>query len=291
MQAVIDLATLNDASDAEFVATLAPVFEHSPWVAREVASARPFPTLTVLHRAMMATLSALDREALVTFLRVHPPLSPESLRGGTTPESIAEQSALGIATLDAAAAARLEALNAAYEKRFGFPFILAVRKASLDTLFATFERRLAASDEVERAEALEEISAISWMRLMDLVRPAPTGSLSTHVLDVVRATPASGLGVELWRHDQDGGMTRLEAFVTNAAGASERDLLGGGRLAAGTYEWRYDTSTYFARHGYATPARAYLGSVKVAFTVWNPEEHFHVPLLLSPGSYTTYRGN
>ncbi len=291
MQAVIDLAALNDASETEFVEILAPVFENSPWVARKIVAARPFASLTALHRAMIAEIAALDRDRLAAFLRGHPPLSPESLRRGTTPESVAEQSALGIATLDSAIVARLEGFNVAYEARFGFPFILAVRQASIETLFATFERRLAASAEAERAEALAEISAISWMRLMDRVRPAPTGGLSTHVLDVVRATPAGGLGVELWRHEQDGGMTRIEAFVTNADGASAGNLLDGGRLVAGTYEWRYDTPTYFARNGYPTPARAYLGQVRVAFTVWNPEEHFHVPLLLSPGSYTTYRGN
>lgn len=86
-------------------------------------------------------------------------------------------------------------------------------------------------------------------------------------------------------------MTRLETFTTDANGASERDLLGQGRLRAGVYEWRYDTPTYFASKGYATPARSFLGRIKVAFSVWNPEEHFHVPLLLTPGSYTTYRGS
>ena len=69
------------------------------------------------------------------------------------------------------------------------------------------------------------------------------------------------------------------------------ERLGGGRLAAGSYEWRFDTPTYFAGLGFATPARAFLGEVVVAFSVWNPEQHFHVPLLLTPGSYTTYRGS
>lgn len=288
---LLRLDALNAMTAADFAAALGPVFENARWVARNAAAARPFATLTALHKAMLAGIEALPAPALAEFLNGHPRLSPETLRRGTTAESTAEQTALGLDALDADISARLDRLNAAYEARFGYPFILAVRKASLETLFATFERRLAASPEAERTEALAEVAAISWMRLLDRVRAAPTGSVSTHVLDTVRAAPAGGLGVELWRRESDGGMTRLSSFVTNDDGACDHHLLGNGDLAAGTYEWRFDTPTYFARHGYSTTARAYLGKVRVAFTVWNPEEHFHVPLLLSPGSYTTYRGS
>lgn len=288
---LISLDTLNAMPAADFASCLGAVFENAPWVATSAATARPFANLTALHKAMLSAIAALDGEALTAFLRGHARLSAETLRRGTTAESTVEQTALGLDALDDDLSARLDQLNAAYEARFGFPFILAVRKASLETLFATFERRLAASLDAERSEALAEVSAISWMRLLDRVRAAPTGSVSTHVLDTVRAAPAGGLGVELWRRESDGAMTRIVSFTTNADGACDGNLLEGGDLAAGTYEWRYDTSTYFARHGYSTPARAYLGKVRVAFTVWNPEEHFHVPLLLSPGAYTTYRGS
>lgn len=288
---LISLDALNAMSAGDFSASLGPVFENAPWVATAVAAHRPFASVTALHKAMMAEIAALPADRLVRFLSGHPRLSAETLRRGTTAESTAEQTAIGLDGLDAGLSGRLDMLNSAYEARFGFPFILAVRKASLATLFATFERRLAASPEAERAEALAEVSAISWMRLLDRVQAAPTGGVSTYVLDTVRAAPAGGLAVELWRRESNGDMTRIVSFVTNDDGACDGTLLEGGHLAAGTYEWRYDTSTYFARHGYSTPARSYLGKVQVAFTVWNPEEHFHVPLLLSPGSYTTYRGS
>lgn len=285
------LDEINAFSTAQFKVTLAPVFENAPWVAEAVASARPFASLTALHKVMIAQLAALSDDKQIAFLRGHPRLSPETLRRGTTAESTAEQQAAGLNTLDSATGARLDALNEAYEARFGFPFILAVRHASLATILATFERRLAAAPASERAEAMMEIAAISWMRLLDRIGPAPTGSVSTHVLDTVRASPAAGLGVELWQLEMDGAMLRLESFTTNANGASDRDLLDNGRLRAGRYEWRYDTSTYFAGKGYPTSARSFLGKINVAFSVWNPEEHFHVPLLLTPGSYTTYRGS
>ncbi|MBS0245478.1 MAG: 2-oxo-4-hydroxy-4-carboxy-5-ureidoimidazoline decarboxylase [Proteobacteria bacterium] len=283
------LAELNAMPAAAFTAALAPVFENAPWVAAGIVAKRPFVTLSALHRAMMALIGTQSTDAQTAFLRGHPRLAPETLRNGTTVESTAEQTAAGIGTLDDAKLTTLSRLNAAYDAKFGFPFILAVRRASLPTLLATFERRLAAGLEAERAEALTEIAAISWMRLLDRVEPAPTGSLSTHVLDTVRAAPAVGLGVELWR--VDGEATCLESFVTDDNGASSRELLSEGRLRAGTYEWRYDTPTYFAAIGYPTQARSFLGKVSVTFSVWNPEEHFHVPLLLTPGSYTTYRGS
>ena len=288
---LISLDALNAMPAGEFCACLGPVFENAPWVAAAAAVNRPFASLTALHKVMMGEIAALPADRLARFLSGHPRLSAETLRRGTTAESTVEQTAIGLHGLDDALSAQLDKLNGAYEARFGFPFILAVRKASLATLFATLERRLAASPDAERAEALAEVSAISWMRLLDRVQAAPTGGVSTHVLDTVRAAPAGGLGVELWRRENNGDMTRILSFVTNDNGACDGTLLEGGHLAAGTYEWRYDTSTYFARHGYSTPARSYLGKVQVAFTVWNPEEHFHVPLLLSPGSYTTYRGS
>lgn len=289
--ALSTLDELNTLPAADFKAALAPVFENSPWVAEGVASFRPFANLTALHKAMIAQIASLPDKAQVEFLRGHPRLSPETLRRGTTAESTAEQTAAGLNALDNVTIDRLDALNAAYEKKFDYPFILAVRRASLPTLLVTFERRLAASAEAERAEAFMEIAAISWMRLLDRVQPAPTGSVSTHVLDTVCAMPAAGLGVELWGRDTDGNSICLETFMTDANGASRRDLLGQGRLRAAQYEWRYDTPTYFAAKGYPTSARSFLGKISVAFSVWNPEEHFHIPLLLTPGSYMTYRGS
>ena len=202
------LDELNNLSADDFKAALAPAFENAPWIAGAVVDSRPFNSLTTLHKAMVAQLAGLPDEALIDFLRGHPRLSPETLRRGTTLESTAEQTSAGLDALDAATGARLDVLNVAYETRFGFPFILAIRNASLATLLATFERRLATLPEAERAEAMVEIAAISWMRLLDRVQPAPTGSVSTHVLDTTRAAPAAGLGVELWRRELGGGMTR-----------------------------------------------------------------------------------
>ena len=287
---MITLDTLNAAPPADFAATLAPIFEHAAFVATDCVALRPFPSLTALHAAMVAVLAALPPDRQLAFLNGHPQLSPRSLRQAMTADSTAEQSAAGIGALDAATADRLDAMNALYQARFGFPFILAIRQASPATLLAAFSRRLLAGPEAERAEALAEIAAIGWLRLLARIQPAPTGSLSTHVLDTVRACPAAGLGVALYRCEA-AAKIHLMSFTTNANGASERHLLGGGQLRAGAYEWVYDTPSYFAAHGRPTAERAFLGQVVVGFSVWNPEQHFHVPLLLTPGSYTVYRGS
>ena len=281
---------LNAATADSFAAIAAPVFENAPWVTEGLAAVRPFASLTALHGAMMQRLLAAPSGKQAAFLRGHPMLSPSALRQGITAESMAEQRAAGIDALDSAAAARLDAGNAAYHARFGFPFILAVRHATPAVIFAALERRTAAEPHAELAEALREIAAISWMRLLDRVAPAPTGGISLHVLDTVRSRPGAGLDGELWRCLPSQAAMCMARFTTDANGRAPT-MLGGGGLFAAMYEWRLDTGAYFARHGIPTPDRGFLPSLLVRFGVVNPEEHFHVPVLLAPGSYTTYRGS
>lgn len=158
------LAQLNQAPPADFLALLGPVFEHAPWVAEGVLPQRPFASLDALHAALLAELHALDEPALLALLRGHPELAGAQARAGTmTADSVAEQGEL--ARLDGAAAARWDALNAAYRERFGFPFILCIRRHSHASALQAFERRLRAGRAEELQQALEEIAAISRLRL------------------------------------------------------------------------------------------------------------------------------
>ncbi len=285
----ITLADMNAASPDEFASLVAPMFENAPWVTEGLAAIRPFASLTALHAAMLARLYAASPEAQIELLRGHPALSPATLRRGTTAESTAEQRSAGIAGLGGEAVANLDAGNAAYQARFGFPFILAVRHASLPTIFAAMERRSASTQAAEQVEALREVEAISWMRLLDRVVPAPTGGISLHVLDTARTRPAAMLAGELWRYEPGGTAAHMASFVTDTNGRAAT-MLGGGALIAAGYEWRLDTASYLARQGLATPDRSFLPIVTVRFAVANPEEHFHVPVLLTQGAYTAYRG-
>ena len=286
----LTLDALNAASAPDFAAVIASVFENATWVTDGLAAQRPFMGMTALHAAMIARLHGATEAVQVAFLRGHPMLSPRTLLAGTTPESTAEQRSAGIHAMDAAAAARLDDANIAHLKRFGFPFILAVRGATAATIMAAMTRRATATQAAEHAEALREVEAISWMRLIDRVCPAATGGISLHVLDTTRTRPAAGLPGALWHCPFDADARCVAQFVTDGGGRIPSQLTGGA-LEAGAYEWRLDTAAYFAASGLATPDRCFLPVVVVRFVVTNPEQHFHVPVLLAGGAYTTYRGN
>ena len=109
-----------------------------------------------------------------------------------------------------------------------------------------------------------------------------SGRLTTHVLDTARGRPAQGVAIELARL-ADGARTVLRTLTTNADGRTDEPLLDGGELAAGTYELTFDVGGHFED--------GFLGLVPVRFTIADAEAHYHVPLLVSPWAYSTYRGS
>jgi 5-hydroxyisourate hydrolase len=117
------------------------------------------------------------------------------------------------------------------------------------------------------------------------------GSLTTHVLDLARGCPAADVRIELWRLDATGsGRELLVATRTNADGRTDAPLLAGADFTAGGYELLFDVGEYFARRG-ATTGQSFLGQVPVRFHVADPAAHYHVPLLVTPWAYSTYRGS
>jgi 5-hydroxyisourate hydrolase len=119
-----------------------------------------------------------------------------------------------------------------------------------------------------------------------------TGRLTTHVLDTAQGRPAENLHIELWRLAlSGGGHTLLKAIRTNVDGRSDEPLLEGDALTAGSYELLFDVGEYFEAQGLATTMPPFLGHVPVRFGVADPTTHYHVPLLVSPWAYSTYRGS
>lgn len=114
-----------------------------------------------------------------------------------------------------------------------------------------------------------------------------TAGLTTHVLDTSREGPAEGVDVTLYRL-RDGDRERVTAATTNHDGRVDEPLLDEDEIAAGTYELVFDVGPYY-REG--PTASTFLEEVPVRFLIDDPDEHYHVPLLLSPGGYTTYRGS
>ena len=115
------------------------------------------------------------------------------------------------------------------------------------------------------------------------------GRLTTHVLDVALGGPAAGLAISLRRAGKHG--TALATAVTNADGRCDKPLLEGEMLEVGSYDLVFEAGAYFDRLGLALPAQKFLDQVVIRFGIADTGAHYHVPLLLSPYGYSTYRGS
>lgn len=115
------------------------------------------------------------------------------------------------------------------------------------------------------------------------------GKLTTHVLDTMAGRPAAGLTVALYALDPSPAL--LVEAVTNADGRLDAPLLGPGTIRPGRYELRFRVADYFRSRGVALPDPPFLEEVPVRFGLADPDAHYHVPLLVSPYGYTTYRGS
>jgi 2-oxo-4-hydroxy-4-carboxy-5-ureidoimidazoline decarboxylase len=286
------LEALNAAALSDFTAALGEVFENAPWVAEQAALARPFATVTALHEAMLAAVHAAPPDRITAFLRGHPELAgAAAVAGKIGADSLAEQSALGLQRPKGDADALIE-LNRAYGDRFGFPFILCVRRHTRTSVMAEFRRRLEHDPESERDTALREIGYITRLRLANQVTgpgmPVVNGSLTTHVLDTAVGRPAQGVAMELL---EVGGAhaVSLVCSVTNADGRTAAPLLHGEPLRIGTYELRFKVGG--SLQGGTAQRPPFLDVIPIRFGISEPEAHYHIPLLVSPGAYSTYRGS
>lgn len=116
------------------------------------------------------------------------------------------------------------------------------------------------------------------------------GKLSTHVLDTVHGVPAQGVAIELYRIEGD---TRhlLKQTTTNQDGRCDEPLLDGPALTQGVYELIFHAGDYFAQRGVALPEPRFVDQVALRFGVANPDENYHVPLVVTPWTWSTYRGS
>lgn len=116
------------------------------------------------------------------------------------------------------------------------------------------------------------------------------GYLTTHILDTARGLPASGVKIELYRVSGNSHHKIAEA-VTNADGRTDSPILPAGKMTAGHYELIFFTGDYLEQTGQATGAVKFLDQIPIRFGVEDEAAHYHVPLLLSPYGYSTYRGS
>jgi len=114
--------------------------------------------------------------------------------------------------------------------------------------------------------------------------------LSTHVLDTANGKPAPGVAITLYRVTQS-GREQVVATQTNADGRTDAPLLAGDAMAVGTYELDFEAGAYFRAIGTVLPQPAFVDRVTLRFGIADAHGHYHVPLLVSPWSYSTYRGS
>jgi beta-ureidopropionase / N-carbamoyl-L-amino-acid hydrolase len=219
---VIPLERLNRIGMQDFVAALASIFEHSPWVPERVAESRPFNSAIALHKAMCAAVMQADEELQLALIRAHPELAGRAaLRGDLTSASTSEQKGAGLSALTPAQLVRLQSLNAQYAVRFGFPFVLAVKGHTPDSVIETLAERVTHEPHEERSVALTEICRIAHFRLADLVEEPLGNSIIAMAEDLASFS------------EDDSGLTCSYLTPTHRATAARiRDLMMAAGLAA-----------------------------------------------------------
>jgi len=290
------LSDLNACSKDDFVAALANIFEYSPWIAEKAADARPFAGVTQLFEAMKAAVARAPTERRLALIKAHPDLANKTQRAaGLTAESNAEQNSVGLYRLSDAEYAAFERVNNAYRKKFGFPYIVCVRRHSKDSILRDFERRVPNNKKTEISTSIGEICRIAALRLDQLMasddRLRVHGRLSTHVLDTHSGKPAAGIPVELIELSALGESRVVTRTLTNHDGRTDQPLIGGRPVPIGNYELRFKVAGYFASRDVPMSDPPFLDSIPLRFSVSDPEGHLHVPLLVTPWSYATYRGS
>ncbi len=218
----LTLEQLNAASPAEALALLDGLYEHSPWIAEQALAQRPFRSLAHLKHALAQVVRTAELDAQLGLIRSHPELAGKAMVAKSlTAESTNEQSKAGLTECTPEEFERIQQLNAAYNERFGFPFILAVRGPrgtglSKQEIIDTFARRLDNHPEFELAEALRNIHRIAEVRLNDKFAAEPV--LGNDVWDWHEA---------LARHSDPGFAEKGQltvTYLTDAHRACGRDI-------------------------------------------------------------------
>src|SRR5262245_56910376 len=165
----LNLMEVNSLDRAAFVDALGWIFEDSPWVAERAWARRPFASSGALHEAMIEVVQQASEPEQLTLLRAHPDLGT---RARTSDASTGEQRGAGLDCLDVVEYDRLQRLNVEYRRRFGFPFLFAVKGSTKEDVLIALETRVGRSRDEELTEALRQVYRIAGFRLDDALRGA-----------------------------------------------------------------------------------------------------------------------
>lgn len=164
---MLNVEEVNALERHEFTNLVAPVFEHSPWIAARTEAKRPFRNRAELLAALCETVMKASHDEKVCLVRAHPDLVGNAV---LTSESQREQANAGLGNLTPAEVKQFQEYNAAYKERFGFPFVICARLNKKEAILQAFPVRLRHSREQELEIALAEIFKIADLRLQDLVK-------------------------------------------------------------------------------------------------------------------------
>jgi 2-oxo-4-hydroxy-4-carboxy-5-ureidoimidazoline decarboxylase len=160
------IAQLNQATEDEFVGVLGTLFEHTPEVAQKAWSDRPFADIAALYQKMVDIVSLMTTDEQLALIRAHPDLGSKAKMAEA---SVTEQAGLGLDRLSPQEYNYFQLLNQSYKDKFGFPFIIAVKNQTKDSVLDAFKRRLKNTMAEEIASVIAQINKIAWFRLLNLV--------------------------------------------------------------------------------------------------------------------------
>lgn len=309
-----DQSTMNKPTVSEFLSQskleiltlLGGIYEHSPWIAEKFyvenmeQNEANNGTIHInnVNELFMKMSSVVDNstyEQKLLLLRAHPDLCTkiDNLKS-LTKASQDEQSSAGLHTMTDEERNKFAVMNSTYREKFGFPFILAVKNATKHTVLAAVEGRIQRSKESEFDGALHQVHKIAWMRLLSTfhIQGGQKGFLTCHVLDTCHGIPAANMRIQLRRLTPAENSGLVNTFVTNSDGRLEGGpALKNEDFQLGTYELLFFAGDYFAQKNTKMTGIPFLNEIPIRFGIDDPEEHYHVPLLVSPWSYSTYRGS
>jgi 2-oxo-4-hydroxy-4-carboxy-5-ureidoimidazoline decarboxylase len=168
--ATADMAAINALDQPGFVAKFGGIFEKSPWVAEAAWRKRPFASVDDMHAAMVTAVKDASLPKQLALLQAHPDLAgKEAQAGAMTASSVSEQASAGLNALSKAEMAQIAEYNATYKQKFGFPFIIAVRMHTKEGIFFDFSRRLRNDTQTEYGNDLQNVYAITRLRLAKLL--------------------------------------------------------------------------------------------------------------------------
>ncbi|MGB3787942.1 MAG: 2-oxo-4-hydroxy-4-carboxy-5-ureidoimidazoline decarboxylase [Phormidesmis sp.] len=163
------LDTVNQMTQAEFTTAFGAIFEETPAIAQQAWKQRPFESVERLWRAMVAVVEADSAAAQIALIKAHPDLGT---RAAMAEASVQEQARAGLGQMSEQEYARFQKLNSAYQKKFDFPFVMAVKGHDVESILQMFEDRLENDSMSEQERALSEIFQIARFRLEDCVEEA-----------------------------------------------------------------------------------------------------------------------